>query len=144
MIDEIINQFVDYYSEISIRPPHFLDGIYHPDVILTDPFGCYHGLSELKKSLSSLVLKINVRYLLIDEPLINDSSFAITWTLYWSHSLLTLNKVEELNGCTHAYIYNGKVISQVNYYDLGELLYEKIPVLSFAIKKIKKQQNRKP
>ncbi|MEY7874480.1 hypothetical protein [Enterobacter roggenkampii] len=137
VIDKIIKQFVDYYSTINMQPPHLLDAIYHPDVIITDPLGRYYGLVKLKKALSPLVLKIKMHYLLTDEPLISDSSFAITWTLYWSHPLLTLNKVEELNGCTYAYIYNGKVISQANYYDLGELLYENIPILNFAIKKIK-------
>nr|WP_181368476.1 nuclear transport factor 2 family protein [Enterobacter cloacae] len=137
MIDKTISQFIDYYSAINMRPPHILNEIYHPDVILTDPFGCYYGLNKLKKALSPLVLNINVHYLLTDEPLKNDRSFAITWTLYWSHPVLTFNAIEELNGCTYACIYKGKIISQENYYDLGEFLYEKIPILKCAIKKIK-------
>ncbi|MEH3828142.1 nuclear transport factor 2 family protein [Enterobacter roggenkampii] len=142
MIDKIISQFIDYYSEIDMRSPHILNEIYHPDVVLIDPFGVYFGLNEFKKALSPLVLNINVHYLLIDEPLRNDHSFAMTWTLYWSHPALTFNETKELNGCTYAKIYNEKIISQENYYDLGEFLYEKIPLLKCAIKKIKLKQNK--
>lgn len=50
MIDKTISQFIDHYSAINMRSPHILNEIYHPDVILIDPFGCYYGLNKLKKS----------------------------------------------------------------------------------------------
>lgn len=137
MIDEVIDKFVDYYSAIEMRSPMILEDIYHPDVVLIDPFGNHNGLFELKKSLAPLIFNINVHYILTDEPLSDENSFFVTWTLYWSHPVLTCNQITELQGCTYARAENKKINLQKNYYDLGACLYEKTPFLKCAIKQIK-------
>lgn len=141
-VDEVIERFIDFYSAIDMRSPKVLDELYDSNIVFRDPFGDHYGIKELKKVLSPLILSINFYYILTDVPVSNKKSFTIQWTLYWSHPLLTHKEISELNKCTFAYVDNAKIVLQQNYYDLGKLLYEKIPLLNIAIQKIKRERIR--
>ena len=64
------------------------------------------------------------------------------WTMHYRHKKLAGGKLLELTGNTHL-LFNDKVYYQRDYFDAGSMLYEHIPLMGFAIRKIKKKVGAK-
>jgi len=65
---------------------------------------------------------------------VNDS---IEWVMRFQHKNIANNKLIELDGASFIEYKNEKVCLHRDYYDLGAMLYEHIPVLGSVIRKVR-------
>jgi len=68
----------------------------------------------------------------------NDSSAYLSWKMDYAHPKLGGNKNISVDGVTHLK-FDGKVTYHRDYADMGQMLYENIPLLGSAIRLIKKK-----
>jgi limonene-1,2-epoxide hydrolase len=69
---------------------------------------------------------------------VEDSGF-LTWTMQLQHPKLNGGEAVNVNGVSHIRFSGDRVIYHRDYFDLGEMLYENIPLLGFVIKNIKQR-----
>jgi hypothetical protein len=84
----------------------------------------------------------NVRSIRFDfhDRLENSSQAFLTWTMHFSHPRLAKGRSIAVSGCSQlAFAPDGKVIHHRDYFDLGEMVYEHVPVLGSLVKTIKKR-----
>ena len=117
----VIRRFVEYYAGLDAQPPAALAALYHPDATLSDPFGQHQGLFA------------------IDTPLCDGQRFAVTWTMHWSHPRIAGGETLALPGCSVVDIAGEQILHQRDYYDAGEMIYEHLPLLGWAVRGVKRR-----
>ncbi|HEY3982407.1 nuclear transport factor 2 family protein [Cedecea sp.] len=134
-----IQRFVDYYAGLDKQPPSTLAGLYETDATLIDPFGQHQGLAEIQRYFTHLLARVAYCRFSIDPPLCDGSRFAVTWTMHWSHPRIAGGERLSLPGCSFVDIQNDLIIHQRDYYDAGEMLYEHLPLLGWAVRGVKRR-----
>jgi len=135
----IITKFTEYYAELENQPPLALTTLYHLDAELTDPFGKHQGLSAIQHYFSQLLTHVKHCHFTVDSVICDDHRFTATWTMNWSHPRISGGKTLLLAGCSIVEIKNDLIIRQRDYYDAGEMLYEHLPLLGWAIRRVKRR-----
>jgi limonene-1,2-epoxide hydrolase len=129
-----------FFEKLSKDNMSLVEDFYHPLVDFTDPIGHIKGSEKIKAYYGNMyknVKSINFKFTNFHEA--GDTVVAI-----WTMTLET----EQLNGGTPYSVAGnsvikfdeaGKVIYHRDYFDMGAFIYERLPVLGFVIKKIKKR-----
>lgn len=115
-----------------------LDDFYDPKVTFIDPLGMHPGIDSVKsyyKNLYKNVKEINFKFKNI---ISSGNSHVLIWTMTLKADGLNGGVPIVVEGNSHIE-FNDKnlVIYHRDYFDMGEFIYEHVPVLSFVIKQIK-------
>ncbi|QYM94049.1 nuclear transport factor 2 family protein [Dickeya zeae] len=145
----VFDEFADFYASLATQPLERLSALYHPDAVLADPFGQHQGLPAIQRYFSSLLENTRYCYFTVDTPLFDAQRFAVSWTMHWSHPRIAGGNMLSLAGCSlidvqhhqqhHQHPPLARITRQRDYYDAGEMLYEHLPVLGWAIRQVKKR-----
>lgn len=121
-----------------------LDQIYHTDVVFEDPVHRVQGLIELRRYFSRLVQGLDeCRFEFTDvleQPGSNDEpdQAVLFWYMHYRHPKLKGGKLLTLAGSSHLK-YSERVLYHRDYFDVGAMLYEQLPLLGTLIHSIKKR-----
>lgn len=132
----VIDRFVDYYANLDRQPVPALAGLYDVHAVLVDPSGNIMGCLPFS-AISRISANVNACRFAIDPPLCETGRFAVTWTMYWSHPRIAGGKIRSLPGCSMVETHGEKIFRQRDYYDAGEMLYEHLPLLGWAVRHVK-------
>ncbi|MGG5836316.1 MULTISPECIES: nuclear transport factor 2 family protein [Enterobacteriaceae] len=135
----VIDRFVDYYTGLDNQPPSALAALYDVNATLLDPFGEHKGLFAIQRYFTHLLTNVESCRFTIDPPLYDDRRFVVTWTMHWSHPRIAGGETLSLPGCSMAEIQGETIVRQRDYYDAGEMIYEHLPLLGWAVRGVKRR-----
>ena len=137
----IIEKFCQLYAELHNADLSALGTIYTEHVEFIDPITEHHGLQALTAYLSALTSQTETCYFDIYEIHSTGSEQPVSCTITWTMrlTLKSGSRKVTLDGVSLLRFDNNKIWFQRDYYDLGEMVYEHIPVLSWIINKIKQR-----
>ncbi|AXR07174.1 nuclear transport factor 2 family protein [Salinimonas sediminis] len=138
----LIESFCTQYRDLTKISSEDLTKIYTTDVEFIDPIDHHHGLSQvqlyfakLKKHATSC--KFDIHNIMPCEPNQENISYVLSWTmaltLKKSHKVITLEGITKLKQNEGGFYYHR------DYYDMGEMVYEHVPVLRWFIIQIKRK-----
>lgn len=110
---------------------------YAAHIHFRDPFHDIRGLAALTDYFSALYRNVNsIRFDF--HPAITTAEFTIErWTLYYSHPRINRGQEICLEGCSELQWQNQRIIRHQDYFDGGAMLYEHLPLLGWAIRRLK-------
>ncbi|MEQ9891865.1 nuclear transport factor 2 family protein [Pectobacterium aroidearum] len=131
--EPIVLKIKAFYRELTNEGLTTLGDIYHQDIHFIDPVSSHHGLHDLHRYFSRSLE--NLRYCQFEFSDIHTFRGGATlfWTMHYAHPSLKNNEPLTLAGCSHLLFADDKVIYHRDYYDMGEMLYQHIPVLNSLI-----------
>ncbi len=133
----VIRRFVEYYAGLDAQPPAALAALYHPDATLSDPFGQHQGLFAIQRYYPSAgqrgAVPVHHRHAALRRPAVRRD-----WTMHWSHPRIAGGN-PALPGCSVVDIAGEQVLHQRDYYDAGEMIYEHLPLLGWAVRGVKRR-----
>jgi len=138
----VIERFCKIYADICQISPSDLDTIYASNVEFVDPITTHHGIEAVKGYFANLLSQAEscqfdiATVLPCDDPSGGLSHIA-NWTM--TLKLNKTNKIITLDGTTQLNVKDDMIVYHKDYYDLGEMVYEHIPILSFFVKAVKKR-----
>lgn len=134
---KILTSLTDFYRHLdSVSLPQ-LSQIYHSQVVFIDPVGQHDGIAALENYFRQLLKTVNYcRFDIQQTQAVHDSA-TLVWRMEYSHPALKRGRALSLDGISHLRIEENRVIYQRDYYDLGAMLYEHIPLLGHAVKALK-------
>lgn len=127
------------FNELRADNLHILDNFYHSNLNFEDPVGSLSGLSNMKAYYKSMYQNVtDIRFdfhSLIEEE---DDMVGI-WTMELRAKGLNSGKPVFVKGSSHLRFdpKSNLVIKHRDYFDMGEMIYEHIPLLGKLIKAIK-------
>lgn len=136
---KLIERFEAFYRHVSPQTLDQLDNIYSDDAVLIDPLSEHQGLAAIKDYFASLLQNTQTCKCDIEHVSEQGDHYFVTWKMTVVHPHLNKGRMFIVNGVSHLKAKNGKMVFHRDYYDLGEMIYEHVPVLKHVIKSIKRR-----
>lgn len=136
-LDHHLDGFVRRYNELNKSNLSELSELYTPDVTFVDPIHEIKGLDALTEYFEHLYENMLECEFSVFERFHNGSDAAIYWQMKYSHKKINRGRLVKVEGHSHLKFIEGKVHYHRDYYDLGELLYEQLPLIGSVVKTIK-------
>lgn len=135
-----MNNFLETYKQLNKHNLELLETIYAPEIHFVDPAHEIRGLDKLKKYFQQLYANVSEINFSFSEMISNNCDAYVQWQMCLIHPKLNGGKEICINGVTFVQFRDdGKVIYHRDYFDLGSMLYEQIPLLGIIIQSIKKR-----
>ncbi|MDO6427895.1 nuclear transport factor 2 family protein [Thalassotalea sp. 1_MG-2023] len=115
--------------------------IYHHDVVFIDPMHQVEGLVALTRYFSELYENVPYCQFEITHAFYQNDHAAVYWLMTYQHSKLNGGKPIAVEGHSFLKARGGKVIYHRDYIDLGQMLYQHVPVLGRIISWLKARVN---
>jgi esterase/lipase superfamily enzyme len=123
----LIERFKTYFRVLHESDLSRLREIYSDQVLFKDPVHEIRGLVELEDYFTSLCTDLSdCRFEYLDE-IISDHSAYLKWEMHFRHPRLGSRRIS-VRGVSHLRV-SDKIDYHEDFYDMGAMLYEQLPVL---------------
>ena len=139
--NKMIDQFVSVYASLNANNVDELDKVYAPNIEFVDPVHQISGLPEVKKYVQHMYENITDYELIVLDSVQGNSTAYLTWSLRFCHPKLNGGNKIEFEGVSKL-DFDDKIVKHQDFYDLGAMLYEHIPVFGFLVKVIKSKAGK--
>ena len=138
MNDTLINNFVDNINSLSRdNVNEVLSQIYTNEIEFIDPVKGVNGLNELTQYFSNMYKSVDKCHFAITNYVTDGIHHTIEWDMTLKHQKLSKNKEITLQGASFIRFDNNKVCYHRDYYDLGALIYERLPIIGSAVRTVR-------
>lgn len=141
MTHALVDQFIRYFEDFSQDKLSQMDVLFSENFVFVDPVQRLSGLNSYKLYLSSLYENTKSCAFTVQQYDVIDDSAWIIWRMDCVHSRLNGGRAFQLDGVTHLK-FDRRITYQRDYYDLGALIYENIPLLGRLIRWLKQRMTQ--
>jgi SnoaL-like domain len=140
MNQELIETLKTNYQRFDEAMLLSLASIYSDDIEFQDPVHRVKGLDNLTNYFASMLNGLDQCEFIFDRTIVSQSNneAVLFWTMIYQHKKLAGGKKLQITGNSHLQ-FAEKIYYHRDYFDMGEMLYEHIPVLGYVVKKIKQR-----
>ena len=119
-----------------------LDEFYAPDVRFIDPIGEHAGLDSVKKYYQNLYENVDSIVFEKMQHVQEGNKHAYFWRMKLKTPSINNGEEFSVEGMSHITFNEQNLVSyHRDYFDMGEFVYQRVPVLGWVIQKIKKRSN---
>lgn len=130
-----IEQFKRLYQTFNSYTLAQLPQVYSPTIIFKDPVHQLKGIVALSNYFAVFCNPaMKCQFDITNQIVSHDQAF-FQWKMYYQHPRLKSGEVLTLNGGT-LIKFNSKIVYHEDFYDMGSMIYQHLPVLGWAVKKI--------
>lgn len=138
-MNPILNKLEHFYKTLQPDALHCLADIYDKQVRFVDPVGQHQGLEQVQHYFANLLRSCQTcRFDLHTQHLCGDIAY-IHWTMYYAHPRLKGATLLSIEGISEIHLGPQRIVYQRDYYDLGAMLYEHLPLLGPLVKWLKRR-----
>lgn len=131
-----VGTFKDTYNRLTRSSLSLLDDLYDESVVFEDPLHRIQGLPALRAYFERLYADIHSCRFTFEAEVVQDDQAVLTWTMHLQHTRFHPGERLHLPGATHIR-FADKVVYHRDYFDVGALLYERVPLLGPLVRAIK-------
>jgi ketosteroid isomerase-like protein len=135
-----MENFIETYRKLNGDNLHLLSSIYAEDIVFIDPAHTIQGIDNLMSYFASMYSNINSASFHFNNTFRSGDQAYVQWTMEFSHPKLAGGKLISFPGVSSLiFNVNEKVIQHQDFFDMGAMLYEHLPLFGRVIKSIKKR-----
>lgn len=134
----IVDRVIKVYETLNADSLDQLDMLYSQDVYFEDPAHAIQGLCALRAYFKKLITNVDHCQFRFHNTLYDNDRVFLNWTMTLKHPRLRGDEKIFVEGTSLLKVRGGSVYYHRDYFDLGSMLYEHLPVLGYLIKQIKK------
>lgn len=133
-----MEKLIEMYKELNAENLHLLKDVYSSDIHFIDPAHEIDGLDQLSDYFSALYQKVSSIDFEFKDVLEQDSSCYLQWDMAFRHKSFAGGRTIKVSGTTFLRLNDDeKICYHRDYFDLGAMLYEHLPLLGRLLTKIK-------
>lgn len=136
---KLIDAIKAFYDEFSVDSLDGLSDLYTDDVTFTDPIHQVQSLDDLRTYYKHTMENVDYCHFAFTDEALSGETLFLAWQMRFSHPKLAGGREIILPGTSQFNLRDHKVAEQRDYYDLGAMLYEHVPVVGYVIGKIKQR-----
>jgi len=127
------------FNDLNKDTMYILDEFYHPEVEFSDPIGSHNGIQEVKDYYLNLYENVEEISFRFDRHTVQGDTHVGEWVMTLKTDGLNGGEAFDLIGNSVIVFdpQSNKVIYHRDYFDMGAFIYERVPVLSWIITKVK-------
>ena len=137
--DEATSHLIDFYETLSPQTVKTLDRVYAANASFKDPFNDVRGADEIRRVLDRMFESLTDAKFVINDSVLQGAQAFLIWDMTFRLRKLPA-KLHKIHGASHIrFDAAGQVARHRDYWDAGEEVYEKIPVLGAVIRMVRKK-----
>lgn len=130
---DVIERFERFYRDLAAGSLDELADVYDDEVVFIDPVAEHVGLEALKEYFSNLLQNCRSCSFEVTVHRQGASMAFVTWVMTFEHAQLRQGKPIIVEGISQIDIAHDRIVKQRDYYDMGAMVYENVPVLGFVV-----------
>ncbi|QYK14332.1 nuclear transport factor 2 family protein [Shewanella rhizosphaerae] len=134
-----LQNFTAVYRELGTDNLEALRKIYHPEVVFCDPLHRVEGLDNLLGYFQGLYRQVISCEFTIEHVFEHQGEAAVYWTMTFRHKQLNASQPIVVEGHSRLKAKDNKVVYHRDYFDVGAMLYEQLPLLGGLIRAVKRR-----
>lgn len=138
-VHETLGRFKQLFNNLCTGNMAELTSVYSENVTFTDPFTSVRGIDELTEYFSGAYANVISCSFDFGEPVVNGEDVCIPWVMHLRHKRIRKGDPVEVEGISQLVIRDVRILTHRDYFDIGQLLYENLPVMGGLIRWIRKQ-----
>lgn len=136
---DTLNKFVSFYTDLASMRAEELASIYSQDVTFIDPIGKHQGIASVEAYFSKLLENAkHCQFTIQSKMTTNSGEHLVVWTMEYKTPKMNKGNIIKVEGLTLLKIRKDKISFHRDYFDLGQMIYENVPLLGRIIKRIKR------
>ena len=135
---QLIDKFCRIYESLDKHNLNQLGLIYSDDINFIDALHNLQGLDQLSDYFVHLYANVLFCHFSIEEVIQGEEQACIVWTMAYAHPKINKANSVVVNGCSHLK-FNEKIYYHRDFLDMGQMLYEHLPLLGGVIRTVKKR-----
>ncbi|MFD1216473.1 nuclear transport factor 2 family protein [Microbulbifer celer] len=138
-MEALLQRLQQLYSDFMTIEPQSMAAIYAEDVLFRDPVHEMRGLPALQAYFEGISTNLISCEFNFEEIIEKGGRVALWWEMHYRHPRLNGGRSLSLRGNSrlHLDLLSDRVIFHEDYYDLGAMVYERIPLLGSTVRFVK-------
>ena len=137
-MDLPLARFIAFYQQLDKQQLHRLPEVYGEQVIFIDPAHRIEGLAALSDYFAAMYQRLAYCRFEITSQQQQGQEAWLSWVMRFAHPRLAGGQAVIVEGATRlTFDHLGKVVLHRDYFDLGAMLYEQLPLLGTVVRTIK-------
>lgn len=137
---DIIEKFTAFYTDLESMKVEELSSIYSSDVVFIDPIEEHHGIAAVEEYFARLLKNAKFcKFTIHSAEGTTKGRYVVEWTMSFTSARINKGEPVHVNGLTLLNVEDNMIVRHRDYYDLGEMIYEHVPLLGGIIKRIKRK-----
>ncbi|WKE63944.1 nuclear transport factor 2 family protein [Gallaecimonas kandeliae] len=133
-----LERFLGHYQRLDKESLHLLAEMYSSDLVFEDPAHRITGLPALERYFEGLYQQVEDIHFDFHAVRLFGEEAWVQWTLKLRHPRLSGGRSFSLDGVSLlSFDSDGKVCQHRDYFDLGAMLYERLPLLGPLVRWLK-------
>lgn len=132
-----VERFKDAFNRLNGQNLDLLESLYTRDVEFRDPVHELHGRDALRDYYARLYEGVESCRFEFSDQVIDGDRVVLVWTMQVRHARFQKGRTITLEGASHLLFAGDKVRRHHDYFDMGQFIYERVPVLGGLIRLIK-------
>ncbi|MBX2807189.1 MAG: nuclear transport factor 2 family protein [Cellvibrionaceae bacterium] len=138
MTQDLLSRLKTYYEHFDCQSSEALLALYAEDVTFIDPLHSIEGVDSLCEYFEQMSQGLmGCRFEFVGETY-GQQDLWLKWIMHYSHRKLKRGQPLVLQGASHL-IVGDKVSFHQDFYDMGAMLYEHLPVLGSGVRWLKQR-----
>ena len=126
--NKIVSSLMNFYEQFNHERLESLDTLYTQDVEFRDPVHTMYGILSLKAYMKKLATDLSFYRIRYTDMLAAENQAYLTWEMDYAHPKVNGGEVITVRGMSHIK-YTTRIFYHEDSYEMGALLYEKLPVI---------------
>ena len=136
---DVIDRFERFYRNLGQSNINALAELYGEQVVFIDPVSEHVGLASLDSYFRNLMQSCRSCTFDMTIHRIDEGNVFVTWVMHFEHPQLRSGKPIAVDGVSKLVIADDKIVEQRDYYDMGAMVYENVPLLGFVISGLRRR-----
>ena len=116
-----------------------VESLYTSDVYFEDPSHAVQGKTALLSYFSRMFQHIEKCSFKFHSTITDGSNLCLTWTMFLNHPKLAGGNTIRIEGASYLKTRNGQIYYHRDYFDMGAMLYEHLPLLGRIVFRLKQR-----
>lgn len=137
----LLQQVKDFYQDMTLERLEQLAQFYDPQVSFTDPVQQIKGIEQLTRYFQHSLENVHYCRFEFLHELASPQQVYLGWQMQYAHSKLHHGKPMSLPGVSYLTFNSdcSRILTHSDYYDMGAMLYEHLPVLGWLTGKVRQR-----
>lgn len=116
-----------------------VESLYTSDIYFEDPSHAVQGKTSLMTYFSNQFKNLDKCSFKFHSTIVDETDIFMTWTMFLNHPKLHSGDTVRVEGVSYLRTRNGKIYYHRDYFDMGAMLYEHVPLLGRIVQRIKQR-----
>jgi hypothetical protein len=136
----LIHELVDFFESVSPDTVSRIGKLYAADARFKDPFNDVQGVPAIEQVFRHMFTQVETPRFVVTERIVQDHSAMLAWRFEFGVRVGKTVRPQVVNGVTH-FKFNGQgqVSLHRDYWDTGEELYMKLPLLGWLLRGLRRR-----